>query len=128
MKRHTLLGAALMLAAAAQAAQPDLKLGQSVYGRCMACHSFAYDTDGPRHCGLFGRRAGTVPGFAYSAAMKHSSIVWNASTLDRFLSEPAKTVPKMPVAHPGVPVPKERAALIAYLKEANDGPECHDIK
>jgi hypothetical protein len=29
-------------------------------------------------------------------------------------------------AHPKVPAPKERATLIAYLKQANDGSECHD--
>jgi cytochrome c len=126
MMRQTLLGAALGLAAAsAQAAPPDLKLGQTVYQRCMTCHSFAYDGIGPRHCDLFGRRAGSVPGFAYSTAMKKSDIVWNAETLDRFLSDPAKTVPGMTVAHPSVPEPRERAALIAFLKQANDGPECH---
>jgi cytochrome c len=122
-----LLGAALVLAgAAASAAAPDLKLGQAVYERCTACHSFPYDKIGPRHCGLFGRRAGSVPGFAYSAAMKQSKIVWNAETLDRFLADPARTVRAMPAVHPKVPVPKERAALIAYLKQANDGSECHD--
>jgi cytochrome c len=127
VSRHTLLGAALVLAAAAStAAAPDLKLGQTVYARCTACHSFAYDKVGPRHCGLFGRRAGSVPGFAYSAAMKKSKIVWNAETLDRFLADPAHTVPAMPTAHPSVPAPRERAALIAYLKQANDGSECHD--
>jgi cytochrome c len=126
--RHTLLGAALLLAgASAQAAAPDLRLGQAVYGRCMDCHSMQYDRSGPRHCGLFGRRAGGLPGFAYSPAMKKSKIVWNADTLERFLANPAKTVPGMPEIHPSVPDRKERTALVAYLKEANAGSECHDI-
>jgi cytochrome c len=127
MLAPTLLGAALVLAAAAaQSAPPDPKLGQALYGRCLACHSLAYDRTGPRHCGLFGRRAGSVPGFEYSAAMKRSKIVWNAATLDRFLANPAKVVPGTSMTYAGVPDRAERAALIAYLKQANGGPECHD--
>ena len=62
--------------------------GEEIYARCLACHALAYDRIGPRHCGLFGRRAGSVPGFNYSEAMKHSEIVWNEKTLDRFLAKP----------------------------------------
>jgi cytochrome c len=127
MIARTVLGAALVLAAAAaQAAPPDPKLGQALYGRCLACHSLAYDRTGPRHCGLFGRRAGSVPGFDYSAAMKRSKIVWDAATLDRFLANPARVVPGTSMTYAGVPDRAERAALIAYLKQANGGPECHD--
>lgn len=127
MIARTVLGAALVLAAAAaQAAPPDPKLGQALYGRCLACHSLAYDRTGPRHCGLFGRRAGSVPGFDYSAAMKRSKIVWDAATLDRFLANPARVVPGTSMTYAGVPKRAERAALIAYLKQANGGPECHD--
>jgi cytochrome c len=129
MIARTVLGAALAaLAAAAQAAAPDLKLGQAVYDRCLACHSLAYDRTGPRHCGLFGRRAGSLPGFEYSAAMKGSKVVWNAVTLDRFLANPAKAVPGTSMTYAGVADRAERAALIAYLKQANGGSECHDAK
>ena len=37
----------------------DPKAGEAIYSRCAACHALAYDRTGPRHCGLFGRRAGT---------------------------------------------------------------------
>jgi cytochrome c len=124
MLTRAALGAVLALAAAAaQAAPPDLN-GQELYGRCLACHALAYDRTGPRHCGLFGRRAGSAPGFAYSAAMKRSNIVWNAATLDLFLANPAKLVPGTSMTYAGVPDRAERAALIAYLKQANGGPEC----
>ncbi len=126
MRAFTLLGAALALcAAAAHAAPPDLKLGQAVYARCAACHSFNFDRTGPRHCDLFGRRAGSVASFEYSKAMKNSKIVWNAKTLDRFLANPIKAVPGTSMTYAGVPDKAERAALIAYLKAANGGPECH---
>ncbi len=127
MRALTMFGAVLALgAAAAQAASPDLKLGQEVYARCAACHSFQFDRTGPRHCGLFGRRAGSVPSFEYSAAMKKSKIVWNAKTLDRFLANPLKAVPGTTMTYAGVPDRAERTALIAYLKAANGGSECHE--
>src|SRR5665647_3619765 len=117
MRALTMLGAALALAAAAaQAAPPTVKLGETVYARCLGCHALAYDRTGPRHCALFGRRAGSVPGFAYSEAMKRSGIVWNAKTLDRFLANPPKAVPGTSMTYAGVPDGAERAALIAYLK------------
>ncbi|CFN92390.1 cytochrome c [Bordetella pertussis] len=67
--------------------------GEQVYARCLACHALAYDRVGPRHCGLLGRKAGSVPGFAYTQAMKDSGLTWDAATLDRFLADPLKTVP-----------------------------------
>jgi cytochrome c len=100
------------------AAAADSEHGKEVYGRCLACHALEYDRVGPRHCGLLGRRAGSVPGFAYSEAMKRSKIVWNEKTLDRFLADPPKTVPGTAMTYAGVPDAKDRADLIAYLKTA----------
>ncbi|QNP61229.1 c-type cytochrome [Paenacidovorax monticola] len=108
---------------AAQAA-PDALHGEQVYARCLACHALAYDRVGPRHCGLLGRRAGSVPGFAYSQAMKDSRITWDEAMLDRFLAQPLKTVPGTTMTYDGVPDPQDRADLIAYLRRANDTPKC----
>jgi cytochrome c len=115
------LGAA---AAGAAGAAGDPAHGEEVYTRCLACHALASDHVGPRHCGLIGRRAGSVPGFAYSSAMKKSGLVWNEKTLDRFLAKPMKVVPGTAMTYDGVPDAKDRADLIAYLRKANDGPEC----
>lgn len=120
--------AGAVAALSAQAAPPDPKLGEAVYARCAACHSLQFDRTGPRHCGLFGRRAGSVPGYAYSAAMQRSQIVWSAKTLDRFLAAPTRAVPGTSMTYAGVPDPAERAALIAYLKAANGGAECRGTK
>ncbi len=92
--------------------------GQAVYERCLACHALEYDRTGPRHCGLFGRRAGSVPGFAYSGAMQRSRIVWDDKTLDLFLADPMKTVPGTSMGYAGVKDRQERADLIAYLRQA----------
>ncbi|MBN8756931.1 MULTISPECIES: c-type cytochrome [Variovorax] len=105
-------------------ALPDAVRGEQVYARCLACHALAVDRVGPRHCGLFGRLAGSVPGFGYSEAMKRSKIVWNDKTLDRFLVKPLAMVPGTAMTYDGVPDPADRADLIVYLKHADETPQC----
>ena len=130
MKLRRLLasGAFGICVTGAASAAPDAARGEQVYVRCQACHALSYDRVGPRHCGLFGRTAGTVPGFAYSPAMKNSHIVWNDKTLDRFLTHPLTVVPGTAMTYDGVPDAKDRADLIAYLKQANESQECKALK
>jgi cytochrome c len=122
--RATLAGLLALYAAAPAGAVSDALRGEQIYTRCQACHALAYDRVGPRHCGLFGRLAGSVSGFEYSPAMKNSKITWNAKSLDRFLAKPLAMVPGSTMTYDGVPDPQERADLIAYLKRANQAPEC----
>ena len=105
-------------------ARADIKLGEEVYARCMGCHALAQDRTGPRHCGLFGRKAGSVAGFAYSPAMQHSRIVWTSKTLDMFIKAPMRAVPGTSMGYDGVKDDAERAALIAWLRAANASPAC----
>ncbi len=115
---------ALATAAAAAPAQaaPDaarLARGEQVYARCAACHAIEGHRTGPQHCGLFGRRAGAAPGFeGYSPAMKASGIVWDERTLDRFLKDPLSAVPGTAMGYAGVTDDGERAALLAWLRQA----------
>jgi cytochrome c len=123
--QRSALALALALAAATAArAGGDATRGEQLYARCLACHALEYDRVGPRHCGLLGRRAGSVPGFDYSAAMKQSGIVWTARTLERFLAAPLEMVPGTTMTYAGVADPKERADLIAYLEERSISREC----
>jgi cytochrome c len=119
-----LLAFAALLAPAAARSAPDAARGEPLYARCLACHALAYDRVGPRHCGLFGRLAGSVPGFDYSAAMRRSGIRWNEATLERFLAAPLAMVPGSTMTYAGVPDPAERADLIAYLARATRFEAC----
>ena len=119
---HVLLAHA---APAAALTHGDPARGEAIYTRCLACHAFAYDRTGPRHCRLFGRRAGSLQGFAFSDAMRRSNLVWDARTLDRFLANPLKAVPGTAMGYAGIADRQERADLIAYLKRVNDSAECH---
>lgn len=99
----------------------DPTRGEKIYERCFACHAIDRDRTGPRHAGLFGRRAGSVPGFPYSAAMKKAGadgLVWNDVTLNAFLESPTTYVPGTRMGYAGIKDPQERADLIAYLKAA----------
>jgi len=90
--------------------------GKVLYQVCTGCHSLDEDDVGPRHRGVVGRVAGTVPGYAYSPALRDSHIVWSPQTLDRWLTNPQGLVPgaKMFFAMPN---PQDRADVIAYLAE-----------
>jgi len=96
----------------------DAQSGAALYqSRCTSCHSLDHNGVGPAHRGVFGRAAGSAPGFAYSDALKSSHLVWGDDTLDRWLADP-ETVPGTTMTYAGVPDAKERADLIAYLKKA----------
>jgi cytochrome c len=120
--RAVLLFLMITATASSRAADGDSQNGVEIYQRCLACHSFEYNRSGPRHCGLFGRQAGTLPGYAYSKAMKTSGITWDERSLDRFLENPLKILPGTKMAYAGVKDPQERADLIAYLKQATRDP------
>jgi cytochrome c len=119
--RDTTLAAVLALLAgtAVGADQGDRARGEQLYARCAACHALGYDRVGPRHCDLLGRRAGSVPGFDYSPAMKRSKLMWTKENLSRFLADPPGVVPGTTMTYAGIGDPKERADLIAYLGAAS---------
>jgi cytochrome c len=94
----------------------DVEHGKSVLKACAACHATDHaNSVGPGLGGIIGRKAGTVPGFRYSRAMKNSGIVWDEKTLDAYLESPQKVVPgnRMPFA--GLEDTQGRADLVAYL-------------
>ncbi|UAL12624.1 c-type cytochrome [Caulobacter segnis] len=91
--------------------------GQQVFEqRCTVCHSLQPQPGkmGPPLAGVVGRKAGTAPGFAYSAAMKASGITWTPDQLDAFIKAPGKTVPGTKMLL-GAPNADDRAAVIQYL-------------
>jgi cytochrome c len=110
------------------AAAGDPARGEKLYGRCTACHALDYDRVGPRHCGLFGRKAGSIAAFDYSPAMKQSGIVWSVKTLDRFLADPPGSVPGTTMTYAGIADPKERDDLIAYLESSAASAKCKAVK
>ena len=90
--------------------------GKALYQACEACHSIDENDLGPRHRGVVGRRAGSVADYTYSMALKNSGLTWDASTLDRWLTNPSALVPGTKMFFQ-ISDSQSRADVIAYLEE-----------
>jgi cytochrome c oxidase assembly protein subunit 11 len=100
---------------------PSAADGAKIFAaRCADCHSLTKNIFGPALGGVVGRKAGAVPAYPYSAALKQSGIVWDAASLDKWLSGPQKDVPGalMPAS---ISDARTRADIIAYLVAQSSG-------
>jgi len=108
------------IVAPAPATQRDpAMLGRALFLQCAACHALtavAPPKIGPHLEAILGRQAGSVEGFAYSAAMRGSGIAWTREQLDQFLARPANLVPGTSMAFGGLESEAQRSAIIAYLE------------
>jgi cytochrome c len=107
------LGLAAPAVAAGNAAR-----GKEVFQRCALCHSLAEGENGvgPSLHGLFGRKAGTAPDYNFSKAMRNSGIVWNETSLKKYLADPQAAVPGTKMESGAVDNPQALDDLLAYLK------------
>lgn len=118
--RTTIIAALLFLGSiagfTALARAGDATRGKMLYdSRCSACHAPDGNREGPAHRGVFGRKAGSAPNFAYSEAVKNSGVVWNEKTLDKWLTNPEAFIPGQEMGFL-VPDAADRADIIAYLR------------
>jgi cytochrome c len=96
--------------------------GAQVFRACSACHALTPDAGpmaGPHLHGIFGRRMGTLPGYAYSERLARGDIIWDAATIgDLFTRGPDVVTPgtKMPVQR--VDNADDLAALLRFLEQA----------
>ena len=90
----------------------------AAFAVCKACHSVEPGKNGigPSLAGIWGEKAGDVPGFEFSDAMKASGLTWNQATLDRYLTDPRGVVPGTKMAFGGVGDAAKRQAIIDYIK------------
>ncbi|QQQ19284.1 cytochrome c family protein [Brevundimonas vitis] len=107
--------------------QGDLENGRRAFARCRSCHTIAEggsNMTGPHLYGLFGRTAGTHPGYNYSKALKEAGFTWDAQKLDQWLSGPRTFLPGNKMSFAGLPDATDRRDVIAYLKvETGFAPE-----
>ena len=99
----------------------DAAAGEKVFAQCKACHQVgekARNAVGPVLNGLFGRKAGTVEGFNYSAANKNSGIVWDEHSLDGWLADPQAMIRGTTMTFRGVADDATRKNLIGFLRWA----------
>jgi len=101
--------------AAADASADPARGKQLFEKRCTGCHSLDADKEGPHLRGVYGRKAGTAPGFAYSDALKAANFTWNDALLEKWLTDTESVVPDNNMDF-HVANPDERADIIGYLK------------
>jgi cytochrome c len=109
----------LLLFSLPEANAQDVSEGRNFFiSRCIACHAFTCNKDGPRLGGLFGRKSASVEDYgSYSQDLKNFGIVWTEETLDAFFTDPAKITPTGTMATNGkIDDAAQRQQLIAFLK------------
>jgi cytochrome c len=126
--------AALFLTAATGQPLAAEEIGDPLRGaevfkaQCSACHQIgdgAANRVGPRLTGLFGRRAASIEGFAYSksmARMGSDGLTWTLETLDAYVANPKALVSGTRMNYKGLDDAQDRAALLAFIREWSDTP------
>lgn len=112
-------------AGSAGAAPASERRGERLFLQCRACHALGTAQEGkigPPLGGSIGRKAASVPGFAYSKALAGSGLTWDEATLDRWIAQPSALVPGTSMVYAGLAKPEDRQQLIAYLKRATAAP------
>ena len=112
---------------AERAAYPDASTpegaGRLSFGQCAVCHTAAEGQPhriGPNLYGVVGATAGKMDGFAYSAAMRDSGVVWTEEALDAFLENPQNFMRGNRMAYMGESDAETRSNIIAYMKSLGD--------
>ncbi len=121
---------AALLPAAAWAQQPlppgDAAKGAQTFKTCAICHEIGPNAKikiGPPLNGVDGRKIASWPGFSYSDGLKKLGAggkTWNDASLNTWLTNPRKDVPGTKMIFAGLSNPKQRANVIAYLKQFNE--------
>ncbi len=105
----------------APAGAADAQKGRRTFQQCASCHAAESDSNGfgPHLKGVVGRKAGSVPGYAYSQAMQEAGaagLVWDEAALSAFLASPAKKLPGTKMRFYGFWFQSQIDDVIAYLK------------
>ncbi|MEO5794848.1 MAG: c-type cytochrome [Rhodoferax sp.] len=112
---HRLPFVLLALWAAGPASAQSVAQGQALYAaHCTACHSVDYNLTGPMHLGVVGRKAGSVPGFDYSPALRKSKLVWTRANLLAWLQDPEALIPGQGMDF-NLESARDREDVVAYL-------------
>jgi cytochrome c len=125
MRAHHLMIAALVSVFAPCLAHADMPVGDAERGaalyedKCTGCHSLDANRIGPAHRGVYGRKAGSSPGFDYSPGVKASTVIWKEATIDMWLTNPQAFIPGARMGF-RLSDPQQRADVIAFLKRESN--------
>ena len=103
----------------------DVGSGQLVFNNaCRTCHTTNEGDNrlGPHLYKIVGRKAGSLPNYGYSSAMKGADFVWDEAKLDHFIAHPDEMVPGNNMKpYGGLASADDRAKVIAFLQSLSTG-------
>ena len=103
-----------------QAATEPASEQQAFNNACRTCHLTREGDNrlGPSLHKVVGRKAGSLPNYNYSSAMKEADFVWDEAKLDRFIASPDEVVPGNNMKpYGGLTSKDDRAKIIAFLAQ-----------
>jgi cytochrome c len=99
-----------------QAYGADASHGEAVFKACAACHNDRPGALGPSLKGVYGRKAGALEDFHYSAAMKRADFVWDEPNLKEYITNPQGKVKGNRMPFSGLQNPSDIDDVVAYLQ------------
>jgi cytochrome c len=103
----------------------DAAAAQQVFNNaCRTCHTTREGDNrvGPTLYKIIGRKAGSLPGYGYSEAMKEADFVWDEAKLDRFIANPDGLVSGNSMKpYGGMASAADRANVISFLRSVASG-------
>jgi len=105
---------------ARKGADADTESGQLTFNNaCRTCHTTKEGDNrlGPNLHNIIGRKAGSLPNYGYSSAMKGAEFVWDKEKLDRFIAKLDEVVPGNNMKpYGGHTSAEDRARVIVFLE------------
>lgn len=106
----------------------DAAAGATIAGKCKSCHNFdngGPNQTGPNLWGVIGRKPGSHPGFAYSAAMTAFGAkqpVWDFQHVYEFIAGPQAYLDGTKMSFVGLKDRQDRINVIAWLRTQSSSP------
>jgi cytochrome c len=103
----------------------DTASGQRAFNNtCRTCHTTKEGDHrlGPHLYKIIGRKAGSLPDYGYSSAMKDAGFVWDEEKLERFIANPDELVPGNSMKpYGGLASTDDRASVVSFLRSVASG-------
>ena len=116
------LGISVIAASVGLSAQERQASEQQAFNNaCRTCHMVKEGDNrlGPNLHKVIGRKAGSLPDYNYSSAMKEAGFVWDKEKLERFIANPDEVVPGNNMKpYGGLASSDDRTKILAFLAQS----------
>jgi cytochrome c len=122
---HLMLSTYSCVSENAPGSDADEAKGQLVFNNaCRTCHTTKEGDNrlGPHLYKIVGRKAGSLPNYDYSSAMKSADFIWDEAKLNRFITNPDEMVPGNNMKpYGGLASADDRAKILTFLRSLATG-------